>query len=180
MAGSVGKCEPRLHGGMENTPDSEWYVSEAIADDTNDGHEARFVRVAMGHSFAGCIAHLPEAIAHVFSHGAKYAVIRRDVDLPIEAPARAVDRGPLTSTDVRALATIVDAAESGKHVRWANGSGDVLAGTARALARDGGGFPSSQEDVRDVCLHVSGITETWLPVVDVMRMLGEGMFAVDD
>lgn len=179
MARSVGKCEPTLHGGVEYTPDSEWYISEAIADDTNEGYEARFVRVGMGKSFAGCLTHLPEAVAHVFASGAKYAIIRRDVDLPIEVPARS-DLPPLTIGDVEALAVIHQAADRGKRVRWAAEDGEVREGVARCFAHDGGGFPTNQEDVRSSCLHVSGITETWLPVVDVMRMVKRGEFTVDD
>lgn len=86
--------------------------------------------------------------------------------------------GPFTIRDAVAVNKIIDAAQRCAHVRWLD-DGDIAEGVARCIAHDGGGFLGGDEDVRDGFLHVSGITERWLPVVDLIGMVARGEFAVD-
>lgn len=84
---------------------------------------------------------------------------------------------PLTIADTVALATIIRCAQTTSRVRWLNDRGDLLDGTARCIAHDGGGFPGPDEDIRDMYLHVSGPGECWLPVSDLIGLVQRGEFA---
>lgn len=86
----------------------------------------------------------------------------------------------VTADDVLELYTILDAAARGARVRWMTDNHDILDGVARCIAHDGGGFLSADEDVRDGFLHVSGISEWWLPVREIMAKVRVGAFAVDE
>lgn len=91
------------------------------------------------------------------------------------------DTRPLTIADVLDLNVILTAAQRCSHIRWLNReSGAICEGVARCIAHDQGGFLSADEDVRDGFLHVSGIGEQWIPVGDLMKLVREGGFAVDD
>lgn len=87
---------------------------------------------------------------------------------------------PLSIADVIALGVLCDAAARGAHVRWLHDeTGDVVEGTARAIAHDGGGFMRMGEDVRDMYLHVSTAFEHWLPIRELMGKVTRGEFAAD-
>lgn len=78
------------------------------------------------------------------------------------------------------IQTILDAAQRGSRVRWLTANNDIIEGVARALCvARGGGFLGAGDDVRDGYLWISGTFEHWLPVRDVMTMIGNGEFGVD-
>jgi hypothetical protein len=78
------------------------------------------------------------------------------------------------------IQTILRAAQGTLRVRWLTANNDLLEGTARAICvREGGGFCGPEDDLRDGFLWISGTFEHWLPVRDVMDMIGRGEFALD-
>ena len=77
--------------------------------------------------------------------------------------------------------TLIDSL--GKRVRWLDDeSGDVLEGVARhiVISPDGAGFLSADDDIRDGYLRISGTFEHFIPVPDVLRMIGYMTYAEVD
>jgi hypothetical protein len=91
--------------------------------------------------------------------------------------------GPLTITDAVALQTVLEAARNTRRVRWVDQRGNVLEGTARRICRDeSGALLPDDADVRDGTLHITTAIglETFVPVAEVIAMVGREEFALDD
>lgn len=79
----------------------------------------------------------------------------------------------LTVADVVTLAAIVDASRRQVPVTWEGESGDTITGTIRSLDISRG------QDIRDCRVRVSATFEHWFDMADVVRMVNDGMFALD-
>jgi hypothetical protein len=76
------------------------------------------------------------------------------------------------------LAELRMATRTNARVCWAV-DGDVtrvVEGVARNFTTATGGFLKADEDVRDFCLWVSGTMERFIPVREVLSLMGEGLF----
>jgi len=86
----------------------------------------------------------------------------------------------LTTADALAIATILDAAHSGRRVSWLVSGGHVITGVARHIVRDDSfNFLRGDEDVRDGYLRVSDLFERLLAVTDVIEWIKAGTFTVE-
>jgi hypothetical protein len=86
---------------------------------------------------------------------------------------------PLTLHALRQLAALADCVYAGQPITRELPGGTVVTGVGRAFTRDGGGFLGPEEDVRDGYVHVSGITEQWWPVADLLDGIGNGTVALN-
>lgn len=81
---------------------------------------------------------------------------------------------PLTAQDVAHLHEVLTAADKGATMRWVRDLDDeVRTGVARRVGPYDGNGHRDAPDVRDQFLHVSGMVEMWLPVMDVVAMLAD-------
>lgn len=86
-------------------------------------------------------------------------------------------RPPLTCADVRALATIIDAAETGAVCEWVSDAGDEMQGVARRLITVDGDRLGVDDDVRDATLVITQtVADRWLPVADVIALISRHEF----
>lgn len=88
----------------------------------------------------------------------------------------------VTLNEVRELSTLFSIVQDGARVRWLVGSGGVVTGVARHFVRDSetaGFLDWNTDNVLDAYLRVSGTLEYFIPVRDVLALLGRGEFARD-
>lgn len=85
-----------------------------------------------------------------------------------------------TLSDLDALAELRVAAQEKRRVRWAvNGDMDIIAeGVARNFTDESGNFFSSDGDVRDSHFWISGMSEYFLPVRDLIPLIRDNLFVV--
>lgn len=86
---------------------------------------------------------------------------------------------PLTEHDVRNLAALGDAVLHGQPITRLSPDGDVTTKIARAFAHDGGGFLTAKDDIRDGFVWVSGLTEEWWPVAELIEGMDQGTVALN-
>jgi hypothetical protein len=91
----------------------------------------------------------------------------------------------LTLNDAAALGELIHGVEShAKLEYYANGTDSADSPVnveMRAFTHEGGGFISSDEDVRDAHIWTSGIFEHWYPVMDLIRAIQniDGRYGLD-
>lgn len=85
----------------------------------------------------------------------------------------------LTLSQLNRLAMLAEAVGDGRRIARLHDDGIVQSGVARAFTRDGGGFPGETEDIRDVFVWVSGITESWWPVAELVDGIANGTVSLD-
>lgn len=87
---------------------------------------------------------------------------------------------PFTLLDVRNVAELAEAAAKGYRVRFSLDGGDNIAeGVARGFTNSDGTHFAYSQDVREACLWISGFTERFMPVSQILGLMDNGMFAVD-
>lgn len=89
---------------------------------------------------------------------------------------------PLTVSALTRLGMIAEAVEQGRKVARLTPEGEVEWGVARALTRDGGGFLTGADDVRDGYVWVSAgnrLFERWWPVSDLLAAFDRGGVSLD-
>jgi hypothetical protein len=89
--------------------------------------------------------------------------------------------GPLTVSQLTVLGMLAEAVQTGrKMARLVDG--EVEWGIARAFTREGGGFLSGGDDVRDGFVWISGgnrFTERWWPVAELLERFDRGEVSFD-
>jgi hypothetical protein len=79
----------------------------------------------------------------------------------------------LTVSAAITIGRIIDASQRQVPVTWLTESGNILTGTIRSLEVRSG------QDVREARVRVSATFEHWFDMVDVIRMVDSGEFALD-
>jgi hypothetical protein len=79
----------------------------------------------------------------------------------------------LTVGQAVTIGLILDACQRQVPVTWLTESGNILTGTIRSLEVRSG------QDVREARVRVSATFEHWFDMVDVIRMVDSGEFALD-
>ena len=74
----------------------------------------------------------------------------------------------LTIHILRQLSKLADAVYAGQPITRELADGVLVTGVARAFTRNGGDFLGPGEDVRDAYVWVSGTTEHFWPVVELL------------
>ena len=80
------------------------------------------------------------------------------------------------------LGSLLDACAHSYPATWlADGDGPIVSGTLRAIVKDdrGSSFMTSNTDVRDGYVWVSGTFEHFIPVRDVLDWIEAGTFALN-
>lgn len=88
----------------------------------------------------------------------------------------------LTVHQLTVLGLLAEAVEQGRKIARMIGDGEVEWGIARALTRDGGGFLTGADDVRDGFIWVSGgnrLGERWWPVAELVERFDRGEVSFD-
>lgn len=85
-----------------------------------------------------------------------------------------------TLSDLDTLTQLRTAAAEKRRVKWAvNGDLDVIAeGVARNFTDESGNFFSNDGDVRDAYFWISGMSEYFLPVRDLIPLIRDSLFVV--
>ena len=87
----------------------------------------------------------------------------------------------LNTHTLRLLADLDTATTDNLQVRFSpSGSSYLVEGVARHFTDVNGNFPSEDADVRDTYLRISGMVEWFLPVADVLQMMDDGLFVVQN
>lgn len=86
---------------------------------------------------------------------------------------------PFTLLDVRNVSELAEAADKGYKVRFSLDDGDNIAeGVARGFTNEEGYHFNYSSDVREACLWISGFTERFMPVSQILALMDKGMFTV--
>lgn len=84
----------------------------------------------------------------------------------------------LTLSELNRLAMLAEAVGEGRRIARLH-DGLVQSGVARAFTREGGGFLTPDDDIRDGFVWVSGITESWWPVTELANGIDKGTVSLD-
>lgn len=92
----------------------------------------------------------------------------------------------MTSTDrtlsvsiLTRLGMLAETVQQGQRITRLLPNGDLSTKVARAFTLDGGGFLGREDDVRDAYVWVSGMTEEWWPVSELLDGIKDGTVALN-
>ena len=89
---------------------------------------------------------------------------------------------PLTIPELTTLSMLAECVQAGQPITRVTAAGDTEWGIARAFTRDGGGFLTTDEDVRDGFVWISGgsgLFERWWPVKELVEGIRDGDVALN-
>jgi hypothetical protein len=86
---------------------------------------------------------------------------------------------PLTVSTLTRLGMLAEAVERKQPITRLLPDGNTVTKVARAFTHDGGGFLGRDDDVRDAFVWVSGMTEEWWPVSELLDGIREGAVALN-